>query len=250
MKSNIVQTGSGPSLVLVHGLGGNLHSWDIISAAMEKRFTVLRYDLRGHGGSHNPPGPWQLDDFVDDLEEVLAGCSDDPVRLAGFSLGGLISQGYTLRHPAAVSKLVIISAVAGRTEAERQKVVERVRNLERGDLDTNIELALERWFSPHFREQHPDRVQARLEALKANDPGGYLNAYRVFGLGDLAQELHKIQCPTLVMTGEFDPGSNVRMAELMHQQIAGSKLEILPAVRHSVLVEAPQLVAQRLDEFL
>jgi pimeloyl-ACP methyl ester carboxylesterase len=93
-------------------------------------------------------------------------------------------------------------------------------------------------------------VQARLEALKANDPGGYLNAYRVFGLGDLAHELHKIQCPTLVMTGEFDPGSNVRMAELMHQQIAGSKLEILPALRHSVLVEAPQLVAQRLDEFL
>ena len=236
-------------MVLVHGLGGNLHSWDEIAASLEQRFSILRYDLRGHGDSHNPHGPWTLEDFVDDLEDVLAHHCDEPIYLAGFSLGGLVSQGFTLRHPERVGKLVILSAVAGRTEAERQKVLERVANLERGDLDTNIELALERWFSPGFRKNHPERVRRRLDALKANDPEGYLNAYRVFGLGDLADKLHKISCPTLVMTGEFDPGSNVRMAKLMHEKIPGSRLEILPGLRHSILVEAPGLVARKLDEF-
>ena len=52
------------------------------------------------------------------------------------------------------------------------------------------------------------------------------------------------------MTGEHDPGSNVRMARLMHETIPSSKLEILPDLRHSVLVESPQLIAEKLDSFL
>jgi pimeloyl-ACP methyl ester carboxylesterase len=52
------------------------------------------------------------------------------------------------------------------------------------------------------------------------------------------------------MTGEYDPGSNVRMARLMHEKIPASQLEILPGLRHSVLVEAPQLIAEKLDSFL
>ena len=248
-RHNIVETGSGPPVVLVHGLGGNLQKWDDIVPVLERRFTVLRYDLRGHGSSHNPPGPWTLDDFIADLEEIIDARGLTQISLAGFSLGGLISQGLTLKRPQLVKKLVILSAVADRTEAERQKVIERVRNLENGDLDTNIDLALERWFSPRFREQHPERVRARLETLKSNDPGGYLNAYRVFGLGDLGPELHRITCPTLVATGEDDPGSNPRMARFMHEQIAGSRLAILTGLRHSILVEAPGRVAQLLEEF-
>ena len=243
------QSGDGPPLVLVHGLGGNLHSWDQIATRLEHRFRVHRYDLRGHGHGDNPPGPWELADFVRDLEIYMDRQDLGTVRLAGFSLGGLISQGYTLKNPERVEKLAIVSAVAGRSEAERQKVVARVGNLEKGDLDTNIELALERWFSPQFRERHPERVAERLAVLRSNDPGGYLNAYRVFALGDLGDELHRITCPTLVMTGEFDPGSNPRMARFMHGKIPNSSLEILPGLRHSLLVESPNLVAQKLNAF-
>jgi pimeloyl-ACP methyl ester carboxylesterase len=125
-----------------------------------------------------------------------------------------------------------------------------MRNLEKGDLDTNIELALERWFSPEFRQDHPERVQKRIAELRATSPEGYFKAYRVFVLSDLAEHLSQIQCETLVMTGEHDPGSNVRMARLMHETIPGSKLEILPDLRHSVLVESPQLIAEKLDSFL
>ena len=249
MTFNDLQSGNGPPLVLVHGLGGNLHSWDEIAPELGHRLRVHRYDLRGHGKAENPPGPWELADFVRDLEDYVDQHDLDPIRLTGFSLGGLISQGYTLKHPGKVKKLAIISAVAGRTEEERQKVVTRVSNLEKGDLETNIELALERWFSPEFRERHPERVAQRLEVLKSNDAGGYLNAYRVFGLGDLGEQLNRIDCPTLVMTGELDPGSNVRMARFMHGEIPDATLEILPDLRHSLLVEAPHVVAQKLNAF-
>ncbi|MDP6137071.1 MAG: alpha/beta fold hydrolase [Arenicellales bacterium] len=254
MQSHVVQSGwtadQHPTVILIHGLGGNLHLWDQVVPVLEKRFSVLRYDLRGHGQSDAPSGDWSLDDFAKDLLELFDSRMLARAHLVGFSLGGLIVQQFALSHPERVERLIILSAVAGRTEEERQQVRERLRNLENGQLDTNIELALERWFSPTFRRDHPERVQKRIAELRATPPDGYLKAQRVFVLSDLADQLDRIQCPTLIMTGEHDPGSNVRMARIMHEKIRGSQLEILPELRHSILVEAPKLVAEKLDRFL
>ena len=185
-----------------------------------------------------------------DLEEIFIDETLPHAHLVGFSLGGLIVQQFALSYPERVGRLAILSAVAGRTGAERKRVQERLQNLKTGDLETNIELALERWFSPEFRQNHPERVQKRIAELRATSPAGYFQAYRVFVLSDLAEHLSKIQCETLVMTGEHDPGSNVRMARLMHEAIPNSKLDILTNLRHSILVESPQLIAEKLDSFL
>ena len=239
-----------PTVILIHGLGGTLNIWDPIASVLEHRFSVLRYDLRGHGQSDVPTGDWFLDDFVRDLEEIFIDETLPHAHLVGFSLGGLIVQQFALSYPERVGQLAILSAVAGRTSTERERVQERLQNLKTGDLETNIELALERWFSPEFRQNHPERVQKRIAELRATSPAGYFQAYRVFVLSDLAEHLSKIQCETLVMTGEHDPGSNVRMARLMHEAISNSKLDILTNLRHSILVESPQLIAEKLDSFL
>ena len=254
MYSHIFRSGQDPTrhptVILIHGLGGTLNIWDPIVSVLEHRFSVLRYDLRGHGQSDVPAGDWSLEDFVSDLESIFNNESVPYAHLVGFSLGGLIVQQFALSYPDRVGQLTILSAVAGRTNAERQHVQERIRNLEKGDLDTNIELALERWFSPEFRLDHPELVQKRIAELRATSPAGYFQAYRVFGRSDLAEHLAQIRCETLVMTGEHDPGSNVRMARLMHESIPNSQLEILSNLRHSVLVESPQLIAEKLDLFL
>jgi pimeloyl-ACP methyl ester carboxylesterase len=110
--------------------------------------------------------------------------------------------------------------------------------------------AQDRWFTPGFIAAHPEVVAARMAQLQQNHPASYAAAYTVFSLSDLGDRLHAIRHATLVATGEHDPGSNVRMARYMHQQIAGSKLEILPGLRHSVLVEVPDRIATLLREFL
>ena len=253
-NSHAIETGRSadqhPSVILIHGLGGNLHLWDRVVPILEKRFSVLRYDLRGHGQSDVPSGDWSLDDFVKDLADLFDSRTLAKAHLVGFSLGGLIVQRFALLYPERVDRLIILSAVAGRNDEDRQRVNERLRNLENGQLDTNIEMAMERWFSPTFRRDHPERVQKRIDELRATSPEGYLKAQRVFVQSDLADELDNIQCPPLIMTGEFDPGSNVRMARFMHERIEGSQLEILTGLRHSILVEAPEKVAGKLDRFL
>ena len=239
-----------PVVLLIHGLAGACGLWNPVSQVLREHFRVVQYDLRGHGESGSPEGSWSLEDFVADLLQVFRRHELSRIHLAGFSLGGLIAQRFAIDHPDKVERLAIVSAVAGRTAEEKEKVTRRLENLRAGDYDTNIEAALERWFSPGFREQHPDLVEQRMALMrKVGSQRGYIQAYKVFSTSDLADELQLISAPTLIMTGEKDPGSNPRMAALMHSRIPDSKMEILPGLRHSLLVEAPELVAEKLNGF-
>jgi pimeloyl-ACP methyl ester carboxylesterase len=89
-----------------------------------------------------------------------------------------------------------------------------------------------------------------MQQLQENHAPSYASAYTVFSTSDLGDSLHAIRAPTLIATGEHDEGSNTRMARFMHAQIAGSRLEILAGLRHSILVEAPELVARLVRDFL
>ena len=241
--------GTGDPLVLVHGVGGGADNWDGVAARLKARFRILRLDLRGHGASGVVRAPLQIADFARDVTDVMDAAGWRAAHLAGFSLGGLIAQHVAIESPARVRRLAIISAVAGRTEEERARVQERLALLKERGIAQIAPQNAKRWFSDAFGAAHPEAVEARLRQLLATDAESYLHAYTLFGTGDLGDRLGEIRAPTLVVTGENDGGSTPRMARLMHERIAGSRLEILPGLRHSVLIEAPERVASLLQDF-
>jgi len=241
-------SGRGPYVTLVHGVGANLQSWDEVAARLNHAFTVVRLDLRGHGKSGAIVGTCSLDDLALDVVRVWDELGIAKSHLAGFSLGGLIAQSLALSHPERIGRLAILSAVAGRTAEEREKVVGRLKLLQEGGIAAVTAAAEERWFTSEFRAQHPERVKSRMAELLANDPVSYAAAYTVFATSDLGDRLDEIRHPTLVATGENDVGSNTRMAKMMHERIKNSRLVILPRLRHSILVEAPDQVADLLIE--
>lgn len=242
--------GSGPVVTLVHGVGANLQSWDEVAARMRSHYRLVRMDLAGHGGSGPITGSRTLEDFAGDVRLVWDHLGIDRTHLAGFSLGGLIAQSLALSDAGRIDRLIILSAVAGRTDEERAKVVARLTLLKEGGIAAVTAAAEERWFTAEFRRRDPERVAQRMRELLANDPQSYAAAYTVFATSDLGNRIDAIRKPTLISTGEHDVGSNVRMARMMHAAIAGSHLHILPGLRHSVLVEAPQLVADMFIHFL
>jgi pimeloyl-ACP methyl ester carboxylesterase len=124
------------------------------------------------------------------------------------------------------------------------------RNSARTGIAAITGAAQERWFTSAFIARSPDLVQQRMQQLLQNHPPSYAAAYTVFSTSDLGDRLHAIRAPTLIATGEHDIGSNTRMARFMHAQIEGSRLEILPDLRHSILVEAQELVTRLLRDFL
>lgn len=241
--------GAGQLITLVHGVGASLGSWDEVVEYLAGSHRVIRMDLAGHGKSGPIRGNRNLQDFADDVRRVWDHLGIPKTHLAGFSLGGLIAQSLALSDAERIDRLVILSAVAGRTDEERAKVVGRLALLKEGGIRAVTAAAEERWFTPEFRHRYPKRVAQRMRELLANDPVSYAAAYTVFATGDLGDRVGEIRHSTLVATGEHDVGSNVRMARMMHAAIAGSELHILPDLRHSVLVEAPQQVADMLVRF-
>lgn len=242
--------GDGAPLVLVHGVGASLRSWDGVCAELETEFTLIRPDLRGHGQSAPIEGAYSIDRFAADIIAVMDAAGVARAHLAGFSLGGLIAQKLATDHADRFDRIVILSAVAGRTEQERAKVVARLDMIREGGMEAITGAATDRWFTEDFARRHPEVIEKRIAELKTVHLESYLEAYRVFGLTELIDTLHRIDRPVLVMTGEFDQGSNTRMARAMHDLIPGSELIILPGLKHSVLVEAPKLIAGHLRDFL
>ena len=242
--------GEGPPVVLIHGVGADGTSWDQIVPALAPDFRVLRLDLRGHGRSGHVEGPLTLDEFVRDVVDVLDACAVPTAHIVGFSLGGMIAQGIALQHSERVRRLVLLSAVAGRTAEERDRVQARLAIMKEQGVAAITGAARERWFTPDFIARYPDVVAQRMRQLQENHAPSYAAAYTVFSTSDLADRLHAIHTPTLIATGEHDIGSNTRMARFMHAQIDGSRLEILPGLRHSILLEAPELVVRLVRDFL
>jgi pimeloyl-ACP methyl ester carboxylesterase len=242
--------GAGPWLVLVHGVGSSLDAWDGVAAILKARFRILRYDQRGMGESEKAPGPYEVWDYVADLRALLDALGIARCHLAGHSLGGIVAQGFAIRHPERLDRLVLLSAVAGRNEAERKRVLERLAIVEHGIPGDHFRRSLDRWFTDEFRAANPRLLEKYARRNMANDPQCYAWGYRVLALTDLADRLAEIKAPTLVATGEHDIGSNPRMSRLMHERIAGSQLHVIPHLRHSILIEAPALVAGLIGDFI
>lgn len=245
-------TGNGPPLILIHGAGLDLTMWAGYVAAFEADFTVIRYDMLGHGLSAKPPGRRRLGDFVAQLRRLHDYFGVGPAAVVGFSMGGLIARGYVASHPAMVERLVLVNTVFGRSPAQRAAIQSRATLVEREGPAATIDAALARWFSPGFLAGHPELEAALRERLAGNDRHGYLEAYRMYANadGELSGDLEAIACPTLVLTGANDAGSTPAMAEAMAARVQDGRCLVFPGQRHMGLVEDPEPAIAALREFL
>lgn len=247
MNLALTREGSGPAVLLLHGVGGDSTNWDPIASRLRARFEVIRVDLRGHGRSGLITGPISVQDLAQDVVRVM---DVSKCHVAGFSLGGAVALSIALDFPQRVEKLALIGTVCGRTAEERTRASERIEFLRQNGVAAIAEANRQRWFTDEFQKAHPDVVQARVDQVRRSDPASYLHAFSVFCTTDLAGRLGEIAVPTLIVTGEHDLAATPRMARLMQERIAQSRLHVLPHLRHSLLIEAPQRITSLLEEFL
>lgn len=237
-------------LICIHGVGSSLLAWEEVVARLKDSFRILTFDLRGHGNSTLLKGRYEIDEMVEEILALADAVGFSEFNLAGFSLGGLIAQRLTLLFPQRVRRLVLLATVAGRTQEERERVQARLEALKNNERGSHYDASLSRWLTEDFQRNNPERVKELRERNARNDPGCYAAAYRLLAESDFGEALPAIVCPTLIATGADDAGSNPRMASFMHRQIADSRLHIFPGLRHSILTEAPDLVATVMREFL
>ena len=242
--------GEGPPLFLIHGIGAARDTWRKALPVLTPHFTVVTYDLRGHGASPMPKGEFGLEELVNDLERVRERTGFETAHFAGHSLGGMIGPAYAKRHPERVLSLGLLSTAAFRTEDDRAKVWGVVRAMEDKGIPQVLGTLTDRWFTDGFIAAHGDVVERRLKQVIETDEEVFLNVFRIYAGTEMSPWLHTVEAPSLVLTGEFDGGCNPRLNRLIEDALPHSELVVLDGYKHSLLLEAGDIVAGYIKEFV
>lgn len=242
--------GSGPPVVLVHGLGGNAtDTWKKVTAPLAERFRVVAYDLRGSGRSEVTPGPYSIDQLADDLAGLLDALELQRAGVVGHSLGGGIALRCAVDHPGKVAAVVGVGAVAELSEQAQAMMAARAEKVEAEGMAEVAEAVATMGLAPSFREEHPDEFQAYVALLAANVPAGYAAQCRALATMR-APYLERISVPVLLVAGELDQSSPPSMNRENAARIPGARLVEIAGCAHIIPWEKPAELLEAARPFL
>jgi 3-oxoadipate enol-lactonase len=238
-------------VTLVTGIANDLTMWDGQMPVLAPRFKVLRYDLRGHGGTWPTAGEYTIDLLVQDLVELLDAQKIRRTSLVGLGLGGAIAQAFAIRHPERVEKLMPCCCRAQMVPdfaAMWHKLRETVG---RNGLESIVEQTVQRWFSEAFKAAHPEVLDSVRAMIRRTTFEGYMGVTAAFlGLAEEAR-LGEIRAPTLYVSGADDKlgGPPALMAGLA-AKVPGARHVSVPNAAHIANIQNPEGFNQVLEEFL
>ena len=238
---------SAPPIVLLHALGADMRMWEPQREALEADHRVVRLDLRGHGASDAPPGPYTVELLA---EDVLAVCEDIGLprfHLCGLSLGGLVALWLASRHPGCLRSAVFSNTAARIGTPELWE--ERIAAIRRAGMEGIREAALSRFFSESFATAHPEVVRAAEETLLTTSSEGYIGCCEALRTADLRSEVSSISVPSLILAGRRDVSTPPEEVHRLHDQIPDGELVVLDA-GHLSNLEQPEAFSRTILSFL
>ena len=247
---NFSQYGEGPGLFLIHGIGAAKDAWRFIVPKLSKYFTVITYDLRGHGKSPVTNKDFTFEDLIMDLEKIREKTNIKKAHFMGHSLGGMIAPAYAKRFPDNTISVGLLSTVAGRSLDDKNKVFEIIKKMEIQGIKKTLLTFKNRWFTDNFIKNNLPIVDRRIKQVINTDTDVFLNVFRIYAETELNTWLNEIKKPCLVMTGENDLGCSPLHSKKISSELINSKLILLSNVRHSILLEKPDETASNILKFL
>jgi 3-oxoadipate enol-lactonase len=245
---NYRRIGNGPPVILIHALGLSLLQWERQLQPLASAYTVIAYDVRGHGASDAPAGPYSMEEFAEDLHGLMDALGVPSAHLVGLSMGGMIAQEFVLRSPDRVRSLVLADTTSEYRQDARRQFAERARVAEERGMAPLIEAIMERWFTEEFRSRFPGAVERIRLILGSTNPVGYAAACRAVAEIDTTERLVSVGVPTLVLVGAEDHSTTPEMALKIHEHIPGSLYQIIPDTGHLSNVSAPDVFTQAVVE--
>lgn len=243
-------SGSGPVVTLAHSLATDLTLWDALAAALNARFTVLRFDARGHGRTAAPEGPYTWPMLIGDLVGLLDALKIERTHCVGLSMGGMLGQHFARAHPDRIDRLVLVSTTSRVPPEAGPLWDERIAVARERGMQAHVAATLERWFTAPYRAAHPE-VMAKIGAMVAATPvAGYAGWGAAIATLDLTAQLGAIKAPTLVVCGADDPGTPPAANQAIAAAIPGARLEIVPNASHQLVIEQAETFTRLLLEFL
>jgi 3-oxoadipate enol-lactonase len=237
-----------PVLVLGPSLGTDLGLFDAQVRDLADRYRVIRYDLRGHGGSPVVPGPYSVADMADDVRHLLDELRVDRFAYAGVSLGGAIGLQLAVSVPDRVSRLVVMASAARFPDPPSWKArAERVRA---EGTEFLVPSRIGAWVTPGFAESRPEETQRLLGMLRGTPREGYAACCETIESFDVRDRLSEITAPTLVIAGADDPATPPDTVREVADGIRDARFVVVPQASHLLNAEQPEAVTAEIRRFL
>jgi pimeloyl-ACP methyl ester carboxylesterase len=245
------EEGSGPTVLLLHGLGGDHTVWDAQVPELAKEFRVLAPDLRGHGRTEAPEGStFTFGELEGDIEKLLDESGGGAAHVVGLSAGGFLAMRLALDAPARVRGLTLIGTSVhcdNHTKAVSQRWAETYRD---EGFDAYLLRLVKDLYYPDFVEAHPevlDRLRVQQSQQSLGSALAWAKSVRTF---DLRGRLLKITQPTRILQGMDDGVVDGSHGRLLRVSIPGAELKLFAQTGHLVPIERPVETTEAIREFV
>lgn len=241
--------GDGLPVLLLHGLGSRAEDWAFQLPVLGQHYRVVAVDLRGHGNSSKPHGPYTVLMMATDVVRLLDSLDIDAVHIIGLSMGGMIAFQLAVDHPERVRSLVIVNsspALVARTPGEWLRIRQRLVLAQLfGPARTGRFLSRRLFPKP---EQEFMRAQL-IERWATNDRDAYLASMRAIIGWSVLDRISTISCPVLVIAGDRDY-LPVDYKQEYTSRIAGARLVVIEDSGHATPIDQADAFNAWVLEFL
>ena len=235
-----------PAIVFANSLGSTLEVWDAILPLLPKGLRIIRFDLRGHGRSEVPEGPYSMGQLVSDAEAVCDAFGLRDVLFVGLSVGGMIAQGLAVKRPDVIRALVLSNTAA--KIGNPAMWADRIALIRKGGMAGASDAVLQRWFGQDFygtSEMAPSRAM-----LEATPVEGYCGFCAAIAGTDFYTPTSGLRIPTLGIAGSEDGSTPPDLVRETVDLIPGSQFALIRRAGHIPCVEKPEEYAGLLTQFI
>ncbi len=192
-------------------------------------FTVLRYDLRGHGSTAVSPDAFGIDDLADDLAELLDKLGAPKTHVVGLSIGGIVAQSFAARHTDKTDTLTVVGTPAFIPEDAQPTFRQRAASVRENGTASIVEATLDRWLTADFRKTHPEVVEQIGETIAQTPAEGFARAAETVSTFDARARLESVRNRMLVIAGEHDSGTPPAASKVVAETVPGAQFHLLEA---------------------
>jgi 3-oxoadipate enol-lactonase len=239
----------GHPLLLAGSLGTTLTMWEPQLSELRHEHRVIRVDLRGHGGSPVPAGPYSIDDLGRDVLAVMDRLGLEHTSYCGLSIGGMVGEWLASNVPDRVRALILIATSPHLPPAEGWH--ERAAAVRRAGTPAVVaDAVLARWFTAAYAERRPEVVAHYRQMISSIPAEGYAGCCEAIAAMDLRDDLPRITAATLVLVGAQDPATPPEHSAAIAEAVPRARLDVLDPGAHLLTVERAAEVTRLISEHM
>lgn len=242
LSSQFTQIGQGPPLLLLHGFPLTRRMWSSVWDTLAERFTVIAPDLRGFSDLAEEASPFSIGDLAVDLDGLLTQCGiDQPVHVAGLSMGGYVALEFWVRYPQRVRSLILCDTRATADSEAAQRVrAQSAQVLRDRGMEPVVAGMLPKLFAPSVLEQKPAWLEITRQEMLARNPKNMALAQEAMARRrDFTSRLTELTLPILCVVGGRDVITPPAEMQQLVQLLPNAALHVVSNAGHVPPLEQP-----------